>query len=130
MKWSLQQLHKYNGRPFNFKTTYDFKEDIQNIDDFLDISICTVEGVGKNIFEDKFLFELNISVTMFIEDARTLDPVEFPINIQVEELFDANPTGGEDVRIIDTNTVNLREVVWENILLEKPIRVVKENPAD
>ena len=47
MKWSLQQLFKYNGKPFTFNFTCDLKKYIENISDILDISEVEVSGLDK-----------------------------------------------------------------------------------
>ncbi|HPN61388.1 MAG TPA: hypothetical protein PLO88_04575 [Bacilli bacterium] len=125
MKWSLQQLHKYLGRPFTFETTYDFSQEIENLDDVIAISEIHVTGTGKHLFDDCFTFALHIVGNMTLEDARTLDPVIFPIDIHITETFNTQ-LFDDDSRLIEKNTVDLRPVVWEDIYLEKPMRVVKE----
>lgn len=123
MKWALSQLFKYNGRPFTFEGEYDFKNRIENIDDILDITITTVEGTGRNIVGDRYAFDLHIKTTMTLEDAVTLDPVIFPIDLNVTEVFDVVDDG--EVNLIEKNTIDLEQVVWENVYLEKPMRITK-----
>lgn len=130
MKWSLQQLHKYNGQPFEIETSYDFSEEIKNIDDILSIHEAKVMGTGINLYQDRFEFILHIECVLVLEDARTLDPVDFIVDLEVVEVFDIDGEEDEDVRIIDKNTIDLRPIVWENILLEKPIRYVKDESSD
>ncbi len=123
MKWALSQLFKYNGQPFTFKGEYDFKDRIANIDDILDITITTVEGKGRNVVGDRYAFDLHIQTTMTLEDAVTLDPVVFPIDLNVTEIFDVVDDG--EVNVIEKNTIDLEQVVWENVYLEKPMRITK-----
>lgn len=131
MKWSLQQLNKYINQDYSFDTTFDFTEEIKNIDDILGISETKVHGELHVIDFNKFRFDLNIQCTLVLEDARTLDPVDYPIDIDVVETFSVEDSDDEDVVIIDSNTVDLRPVIWENVLLQKPIRVVKdESPSE
>ena len=42
------------------------------------------------------------------------------------ETYSVEDYGDDDAIIIETNTVDLRPVIWEHILLQKPIRFVKE----
>lgn len=121
MKWSLQQLFKYNGKPFTFNFTCDLKKYIENISDILDISEVEVSGVGQNVRNDRYVFDLNIKCTLTLEDSVTLDPVEYPLNIATTEIFDF-VEDEDDVNLIDKNTINLEGVVWENILVLKPMR--------
>lgn len=124
MKWSLQQLFKYNDKSFDFDFTIDLYERIKNIDDIIDISLVHVKGTGKKM-NDRYYFDLNINTILILEDAVTLDSLEFPINLNVTEIFSIKEDCEEDVRIIETNTIDLTDVIWENILLEKPMRVTK-----
>ena len=128
MKWSLQQLFKYTHTPLKFSEELDFKEYIKGIDDILDISLAKVEGSALHLYDERYQFDLSIKCTLVLEDAVTLDPIDFPLDINVIETFDkvVDEEMDEDVRPIEKNTIDLYDVVWEDILLEKPIRVTKE----
>ena len=128
MKWSLQQLFKYTHTPLKFSEELDFREYIKGIDDILDISLAEVSGTALHLYDDRYQFDLSIKCKLVLEDAVTLDPVDFLVNVNVIETFDkvVDEESDEDVRLIEKNTIDLYDVVWENILLEKPIRVTKE----
>lgn len=121
MKWALSQLFKYNGKPFTFEGEYDFTNRIENIDDILEISMTKVKGVGRNLYKDRYAFDMHITTTLTLEDAVTLDPVIFPVDITVTELFDVVDDG--EVNLIEKNTIDLEQVVWELVYLEKPMRI-------
>jgi uncharacterized metal-binding protein YceD (DUF177 family) len=61
---------------------------------------------------------------MVLECARTLDPVDYPIDLEVVEIYDTIDDG--EVNFVEKNTIDLEDAVWENIYLEKPMRVFKE----
>lgn len=128
MKWALSQLFKYNLRPFTFSGEFDFKENIRTIDDILDISLTMVEGVGQRIYDNRYTFNLHIKTTMILECAVTLEPVEFPIDLHVVEIFDTIDDG--EVNLIEKNTIDLHQVIWENVYLEKPMRITKDFTND
>ena len=127
MKWSLQQLFKYNQVPLEFNEEIDYHEYIKNISDILDISIVKVKGSARHLYDDRYSFDLNIKCRLVLEDAITLDPVDFNIDLDVTETFDKKVDFevDDDTRLIEKNTIDLHDVVWENILLEKPIKVTK-----
>lgn len=127
MKWSLQQLIKLTQRPFSFEESYDFSEEASKIEDILSIGEIKVEGTVSRLYDDRYEFDLHIWGILTLEDARTLEPAPFEVDLKVTEVFDKVVNDDEDVRYIEKNTVDLREVIWENILLEKPIRFVKED---
>ena len=130
MKWSLQQLNKFLNQDYEFETSFDFTEEIENIDDILGISEVKVHGIIHVLSFDKFEFDLHIKCTLTLEDAVTLDPVDFNIDLEVIEVFSVEDNGDDDIILIETNTVDIRPVVWENIILSKPIRFVKDESPD
>ncbi|MFA7126397.1 MAG: YceD family protein [Bacilli bacterium] len=123
MKWALSQLYKYNGKPFTFETTFDFSQDIASIDDILDLSEVIVVGTGQHLSNERFIFELHIQATMTLECAVSLDPVPLDIDLHVTEYFDRVDDG--EVNVIQGNTIDLYQVVWEHVYLERPIRITK-----
>lgn len=125
MKWALSQLYKLNGQPFTFETEFDFKDRITNIDDIIDIKVTKVVGTGKNVIDDRYSFDLHISTILILEDAVTLDPIEFPIDIEVTEDFDVIDDG--ECNLIEKNTIDLEPIVWEIVYLEKPMRITKSD---
>ena len=124
MKWSLQQLYRNGKNPFKFEEEYDFSKRVENIDDILEISKVKVYGVGQNVNDDRYMFNLHIECLLVLECARTLDPVDYPISLDVVEIYDTVDDG--EVNYIEKNTIDLEDAVWENIYLEKPMRVFKE----
>ncbi len=128
LKWSLAQLGKFNHKEFIFEDIYDFHDYIESIDDILDISLVNVSGKGINVSEDRYVFNLHITCMLTLECARTLDPVPFPIDINVEEVYDR--IDDREFRLIDKQTIDLTDAIWENIYLEKPMRVFKEGTTE
>lgn len=128
MKWALAQLYKFGKTPFNFTGEYDFHDYIENIDDILDISLIKVEGVGRNIVDNRYSFDLHITGVLTLECARTLDPVLYPIDLHVVEEFDTEDDG--EVNLIEKQTIDLKNVIWENVYLEKPMRIFKEGTEE
>lgn len=130
LKWSLAQLFRYNHKTFEFEDVLNFKDRIETIDDILDISEVKVSGNGRNIVDDRYIFNLNIECLLTLECARTLEPVEYPISLQVTEIYDTDDSTDEDIRIIEKNTIDLSDAIWEDIYLEKPMRVFKEGTTE
>lgn len=125
MKWSVQQLNKYVGKEFSFSANYDLSSKIKSLYDVIEVGETKVSGTCSVAQMNVFKFTLHIEVMMIMECARTLEPVEFPLDVTSEEVFSYDTTN-EDHIIIDTNTIDLFDIVWEIILVNKPIRVLKE----
>ena len=60
--------------------------------------------------------------------AITLQEVDYEIDISVEETL--STVKNEDFHIIEGITVDLLPIIWSNIVLEKPMRVLSENAYD
>lgn len=119
---------KYNRKPFDFEDVFDFSDRIESIDDILDISEVKVRGTGKNLVDDRYVFEMHITCMLTLECARTLDPVPFPIDLNVVEEYDTEDDG--EARLIEKQTIDLTDAIWEDIYLEKPMRVFKEGTTE
>ena len=83
-----------------------------------------VKVTGKILINDfdEINLLLNIKGTMYLSDAVTLELIKTPLNIDIEETIDNN----DEYFCIENNKLDLKEFVWKNIVLEIPIRVVKD----
>ena len=125
MKWSLQQLNRYSNEDLVFSGEFNFDEFVGTVNGLLSVNSVNVEGKCRCIDYDRYKFDLHITALLELEDSWTLEPVPFKVDLEVTEIFDRTETD-EDVRIIEKNTVDLKDVVWENILLSIPMRIVKD----
>ncbi len=125
MKWSLQQLNRYSNEDLEFSGELNYDEFVGSVNGLISISAVNVSGKARCIDWDRYKFDLHITALLELEDSWTLEPVPYKIDLEVTEVFDRQDTD-EDVRIIEKNTVDLKDVVWENILLSIPMRIVKD----
>ncbi len=89
-----------------------------------------VEVVGDfEIYDnEEFVFYLDIKCTLVLPCAVSLDEVEYLIDLSVEEVFTEHKS--DDSNIIEGITIDLLPIIWSNILLEKPMRVLSPNAYD
>ena len=64
---------------------------------------------------------------MVIPCAITLKPTEYPYNIQIKGTLSEILNKNEE---IFTNTLDIFPIIWENILMEIPMRVVSPDAED
>lgn len=102
--------------------TYD-KNYYENTD-ILDIADVSVKGVVTKI--DTGDLELNISVdgVMTLPCSITLKPVKYPFSIKIDEIIDDKD---ENNLKKDENTLELKSYLWENIVVEIPLRIVSSD---
>lgn len=95
--------------------------------DLIDIKETKVIGeITKDNLENINLY-LKVKGIMVVKCALTLEPVnysfEFELDDQIENLID------EDEKTVKNseNTIDILPIIWENILMEIPMKVVSEN---
>lgn len=95
-------------------------DDILNGTDIRKISPIKVSGYISNNDED---YELNINVTgtMILPCARTLKDVEYPFNIDIDEIIGENDDNSLE---IIQNRLEIFPIIWQYILVDVPLRVL------
>ena len=80
-------------------------------------------GIIEIDYEDNLVINLKITGTMVLPCAVTL--VDVPYEFETE--FDNIVGNFEEIYKNNKNTLDISDILWENIVLEIPIRVVSEN---
>lgn len=125
MKWSLQQLKKINSFPYSFSTVFDLSAITEVREDVYDVNPVNVSGYITRIDEETYQFDFNIDVVLSMACSLTLDPVDYHMNENFSEVYSTKDN--EDWYKIEKNTIDLLEMVWSNIIMNIPIRVVRED---
>ena len=130
MKWSLQQLRKINSFPYNFETTINFNDSIyQDVikerEDIYELNEVNVTGNLVRIDEETYEVNYTIRTTVIMACSLTLDDVEYQVDEGFQEVYSTKPN--EDWYLIEKNTINLDEMVWSNLIMSLPIRVVRSD---
>ena len=80
-------------------------------------------SISKN-YEDKIVLQLSLKGIMMLKDSRTLEDVSYEYSSEINTLIDENME-------IKQNMLDIEPILWENIILEVPIRIVSnENPMN
>ncbi len=128
MKWTIAQLKKKVHQDNTFSATLDLKEFIPKDEDILDVDTVNVEGTFY-IEEDAFYhFDIHIKTTLTVACSRSLKPVALPLDFRVSETFSEDID--DEFRQIDGLTIDLLPIMWSNIYLEKPMRVIHPDAKD
>lgn len=128
MKWSLQMLEKIVVSPTPFCSTFDFKDDIKDLEDVYDIDTAYVEGQIIKVGIQTYQFDFSIVVNITMACSLTLEPVIYQMNEKYSEIYSTEKN--EDWFLIEKNTIDLREMVWSNIVMSLPIRIVRDDAYD
>lgn len=117
MKIDLRKLYALNKLSIDEEVIipeeYYKKAGVRNL------SKVKVNGDVTVNYEENIELHLNVSGEFIIPCAITLDDVIVPFNTLIEEEINQN-------KLNDEFFLDLLDVLWENIVLEIPVRVVKE----
>ena len=126
MQYDLVRLNNNIVKSIEVNETYSFTEDELSGTDLLKLDDVKINGeIFKNSLGNIEL-SLDVEGVMVLPCAITLKPVNYPFNIEIsgeiEELmenFEENSTNFQ-------NSIDILPIIWENILMEIPMRVVSE----
>ena len=114
MKFDLNTLNTKPQIIIDTKINFP-KEDLEKAK-ILKMDEVSVKGQINNNKEESIL-NLTIKGKMTLPCNLTLDPVDYPFSIEIEENLN---------EIIENSqkTIDILPIIWENILMEIPMRVV------
>lgn len=81
-----------------------------------------ISGTIKIDYDDCLISDIDVIGEFILTCAISLEDVSYPINVKIEE----NMGKFEDFYNKSKNTLDILPFIWENIVSEVPIRVVKE----
>lgn len=108
----------------NFNDSYKLDEIVSIPSSYYENSgvkkLDDIKVLGKLYYdpEDNLYADVEISGTMIILDDISLEEVEYPFSIEYDDILEENLKNNE-------NTLDLFEFLWENIVLEVPLKFTK-----
>jgi len=130
MEFNLLRLKNGLDKYIDIDLTYSFtKEEIEGTD-LLSLNNVKIKGeITKNAIDD-IMIHLNVSGQMELPCAITLVPVIYPFEVEIdgsrEELIDEQAENAKK----DENILDIFPIIWENILMEIPMKVVSPGSED
>lgn len=133
MKWSLNELKRYLDEPFVFSGNVDLKESlVKREEEILDVSTIHLDGI-LTVNEDELILHMNVSLKLTLPSARSLEPVLFPMDFVIDEVYIPKsdsyekPADEESVVIyLEHDWIDLSESIEDSILLHLPLQVFTE----
>lgn len=127
MKIELLKLRNNIEKIIEIDNEYTFDEETIKQTDLIDLKNVKIIGeLTKDSLENINLY-LKVNGTMVLPCALTLEPVnhdfEFEIDDKIENLLSEEEKNNKKTE----NTIDILPIIWENILMEIPMRVVSEN---
>ncbi len=125
MKWSIPQLRKLS-KPFTFESNLDLNSLIGNMNDVIRTQDCVISGVCREMGDDAYEFNIDIKATLYLECSVSLEEVEYYFESNITEIFGYDDDFSSLVNLIEKDTIDLTDVILTEIIVSKPMKVVKE----
>ncbi len=117
MIYNLNLLNNHNKIEINEKVIIDDKID-KRIHDLVNAKVLGniyLDSLGNTILKCIF------TGTMYICDSITLEDIPYDFKIDIEENIEDLEEIYVNSYFLDKNTLDLKEILWQNIVLEVPI---------
>ena len=111
----------YNGISFNEDVL--FNEDKYKSSLIRELKQVHIDGKINCNYDDNLEIHMNINGIMIVNDSYTNELIDYPFNIDLDEELENYP-------INEQNLLDLKEILWQNIVLEVPIRTSKSKKIE
>lgn len=125
MKWAVPELRRIN-RPVLFDESLDLSNELVGFNNIKSVSEAHITGKGYEYEDGRFLFHINIKLDLVLTCAVSLLDVPYQLDLETDEIYAFNNDEDEDIYLIDGQTIDLLPAVMTLILVNIPMRVVKE----
>lgn len=127
MRYTLAQLRKMKF-PYNEVNYFDFKSELDGFEDIISSNEAKVTETIANIGPDSYKVEMDISIDLYLECAVTLEKIPYSIRTKTCEYytFDQETAQNGDYVYIEGQTLDTKDEVLSDILVEKPMKSVKD----
>lgn len=124
MNINLNELYKYSF--------INIDEDIELLPKENNLGIKKLQNLhlkGRISYNELEELEINLRLqgTMYLIDAMTLEQTPYDFNTNIEDTIAENEINLEKYIDKSQNRLDIQEILWENIVLEVPIRVKKDD---
>lgn len=106
----------------NIDEKIDFKDKIKDNNDIIDIKECFVLGTAKWEL-DNLIVDLTVDCLLVLASTRTLKPIEYRLTFPLNLIFGDH----EEADFVLSNEIELGEIIYGHILLEKPLTIYNED---
>ena len=120
MKIDLNYLNRFSK--IEIEDNVIFNEEYLKNSEIRELKNINVTGLISIDYEDNLIMNLNINGTMVLPCVVTLKDVDYEFDTEFEE----NLGKFEEIYKNNKNTLEISDILWENIVLEIPIRVVSD----
>ena len=120
MRFTLAQLRKLKF-PYIFDETIDLSE-LDGFENIVKVTNCNVKEEIWQRSEEEYFIKFEIKANLLLSDSLTLEEINFPVDIKASEIFSSDENN-ENAFLISGITLDTKEAIISNILINKPINI-------
>jgi len=114
----LSRLHSNVEEVIEIEEEVNIDPEIIENSDILELKDVKIVGKIEKNLEEEIQISGKVEGTMILEDSISLEKVDYPFSFEIDQNLDENVKK-------DENTLDLIELLWENIVLEIPLKFTK-----
>lgn len=103
---------------------YSFDKEMLKKTDIISLDNVSVKGYITSNSIDDYDLDVNVDGIMVLPSSLTLEPTDYKFSIKIEGNIDELLKEINETLKKNQNTIDILPIIWENILMEIPIRVV------
>ena len=73
------------------------------------------------------LFEGNVSGDILLVDSNSAEIINYPFSCEINEILEEDRNFSDELSSNNQNSLDLKEILWQNIVLEVPLNYSKTN---
>ena len=118
-----------NGEVVTYDQDFTIDPSLYQKIGILDLKQCHVTGSIFLNSASMLVFDLTIEGVMVLPDSVTADPIPYPFTSKISEEYDLNDENFLETYQKSQNILDIMKILWENIVLEVPMRFTKTEDA-
>lgn len=109
---------------------YSFDKEMLKKTDIISLDNISVKGYITSNSIDDYDLDVNVDGIMVLPSSLTLEPTDYKFSIKIEGNIDELLKEINETLKKNQNTIDILPIIWENILMEIPIKVVSDDISD
>ena len=124
--FDISSLKNGTQKELEINESIEFPKEMLKNTEIQRLENVKVKGFIRRIEDDLYHISIKIEGNMVLLCARSLEEVNYPINTTYDKTISEIQENDEN-QVIFQNSLDIFGIVWENIVLEVPLRVIKED---
>ena len=126
----ITKLQNRRADTLEYSDIITLDKDIYKNTDIRDLSPIDVKIIIRRVTDYSYDMNIELDGVMTLPCSVTLKDVLYPFHIENTVKLSNDDEIDEDYVKITQNTIDIIPIIWQNILLEIPLRVVSEDVSD